>query len=100
MSIANYTPRRRPRGWIAWLIVLAGACLCLLLSGCAFSLYRDKPNGRWLLRATLGTDQQVGAFEMRKDGGVKLGGVKTDQSASTGHVADAAATAIKPTLLP
>lgn len=72
----------------------------LLLSGCAFSLYRDKPNGRWLLRATLGTDQQVGAFEMRKDGAVKLGGVKTDQSASAGKAFDAAAEVIKPSILP
>jgi hypothetical protein len=74
--------------------------VCLLCSGCAVSLYRDKPNGRWLLRGTLGTDQQVGAFEMRKDGTVKLGGATTKQSESTGRVAEAAAEAIKPTLLP
>lgn len=72
---------------------------CLLCSGCALSYYRGK-DGSKLLRLTFGTDQQIGPFELRKDGSVALGGAQTKQSESAGEVAGAITEAMKPKLLP
>lgn len=80
-------------------LVFALLCVvCLLTSGCAVNLYKGK--GVWLLRATVGTDQQVGAFELGKDGSLVLGNSSGKQSEAVGAAAGAIVEAVRPKILP